>query len=157
MTGHAVVEVDGQPLSLSRDHDPSVRLSVVVPTYDEASNIEALLRGLHRTLSSTGVGFEVLVVDDDSPDRTWEVAGALVDDLPGLRVLRRRGASGLATAVTCGWAHARGELLGVIDGDGQHPPEVVDSLITLINDFQQRLLHVGGRESVRDFPGMFSN
>ncbi|MEC7777805.1 MAG: glycosyltransferase, partial [Actinomycetota bacterium] len=108
MTGHAVVEVDGQPLSLSRDHDPSVRLSVVVPTYDEASNIEALLRGLHRTLSSTGVGFEVLVVDDDSPDRTWEVAGALVDDLPGLRVLRRRGASGLATAVTCGWAHARG-------------------------------------------------
>ena len=134
MTGHAVVEVDGQPLSLSRDHDPSVRLSVVVPTYDEASNIEALLRGLHRTLSATGVGFEVLVVDDDSPDRTWEVAGALVDDLPGLRVLRRRGASGLATAVTCGWAHARGELLGVIDGDGQHPPEVVADLLAAMDD-----------------------
>jgi len=134
VTGHAVVEVDGQPLSLSRDHDPSVRLSVVVPTYDEASNIEALLRGLHRTLSSTGVGFEVLVVDDDSPDRTWEVAGALVDDLPGLRVLRRRGASGLATAVTCGWAHARGELLGVIDGDGQHPPEVMADLLTAMDD-----------------------
>ncbi|MEE3206007.1 MAG: glycosyltransferase, partial [Actinomycetota bacterium] len=129
MTGHAVVEVDGQPLSLSGNHDPSVRLSVVVPTYDEASNIEALLRGLHRTLSATGVGFEMIVVDDDSPDRTWEVAGALVDDLPELRVLRRRGASGLATAVTCGWAHARGELLGVIDGDGQHPPEVVASLL----------------------------
>jgi len=76
----------------------------------------------------------VLVVDDDSPDRTWEVAGALVDDLPGLRVLRRRGASGLATAVTCGWAHARGELLGVIDGDGQHPPEVVADLLAAMDD-----------------------
>jgi dolichol-phosphate mannosyltransferase len=73
-------------------------------------------------------------VDDDSPDRTWEVAGNLAAELPGIRVIRRTGASGLATAVTCGWAHARGEILGVIDGDGQHPPAVVADLLDAMAD-----------------------
>ena len=111
MTGDAVVEVGDHPTAISAEHDPAVDLSLVVPTYDEADNIEPLLRSLHGVLTERNVGFEILVVDDDSPDRTWEVAGRLVSDLPGLRVIRRTGASGLATAVTCGWAHARGAIL----------------------------------------------
>ena len=129
MTGDAVVEVGDHPTAISAEHDPAVVLSLVVPTYDEAGNIEALLRSLHRVLSDRHVGFEILVVDDDSPDRTWEVAGKLTSELPGLRVIRRTGTSGLATAVTCGWVHARGGILGVIDGDGQHPPAVVVDLL----------------------------
>jgi dolichol-phosphate mannosyltransferase len=85
-------------------------------------------------LTDSQVGFEILVVDDDSPDRTWEVAGSLAAELSGVRVIRRTGASGLATAVTCGWAHARGGILGVIDGDGQHPPAVVADLLDAMHD-----------------------
>ena len=134
MTDDAVVEVGDHPTAISAEHDPAVILSLVVPTYDEADNIEALLRSLHDVLTGCRVGFEILVVDDDSPDRTWEVARNLASELPGIRVIRRTGASGLATAVTCGWAHARGEILGVIDGDGQHPPAVVADLLAAMAD-----------------------
>ena len=134
MTDDAVVEVGDHPTAISAEHDPAVILSLVVPTYEEADNIEALLRSLHDVLTGCRVGFEILVVDDDSPDRTWEVARNLASELPGIRVIRRTGASGLATAVTCGWAHARGEILGVIDGDGQHPPAVVADLLAAMAD-----------------------
>ncbi len=134
MTDDAVVEVGDHPTAISAEHDPAVILSLVVPTYDEADNIEALLRSLHDVLTGCRVGFEILVVDDDSPDRTWEVARNLASELPGIRVIRRTGASGLATAVTCGWAHARGEILGVIDGDGQHPPAVMADLLAAMAD-----------------------
>jgi dolichol-phosphate mannosyltransferase len=134
VTDDAVVEVGDHPTAISAEHDPAVILSLVVPTYDEADNIEALLRSLHDVLTGCRVGFEILVVDDDSPDRTWEVARNLASELPGIRVIRRTGASGLATAVTCGWAHARGEILGVIDGDGQHPPAVMADLLAAMAD-----------------------
>jgi len=119
--------------AVSDDADPSIRLSLVIPTYNEAANVGVLVRRLHQVLAATGVGFELIVVDDDSPDRTWEVAAGLVQDVPSLRVIRRTGASGLATAVICGWAHARGDVLGVIDGDGQHPPEVVADLLAAMD------------------------
>ena len=81
MIGDAVVEVDDQHTAISAEHDPSVILSLVVPTYEEADNIEALLRSLHAVLTGCRVGFEILVVDDDSPDRTWEVARNLAAEL----------------------------------------------------------------------------
>ena len=135
MTGDAVVEVSGDhPRQITSGHDASVDLSLVIPTYDEAPNIAALLHHLHAVLDAGGISHEILVVDDDSPDRTWDVAAGLVDEIPGLRVVRRLGGSGLATAVVCGWTHARGRLLGVIDGDGQHPPDVLPDLVAAMND-----------------------
>jgi len=114
--------------------DGEVHLSLVVPTFNEAANIRPLLRSLHGVLTATGASFELLVVDDDSPDRTWEAASEVARELPDIRVLRRTGASGLATAVICGWSHARGSVLGVIDGDGQHPPDVVADLLAAMDD-----------------------
>jgi dolichol-phosphate mannosyltransferase len=72
--------------------------------------------------------YELIVVDDDSPDRTWEVAENLIPDYPQLRVMRRQEERGLSSAVIRGWQAARGSILGVIDGDLQHPPEVLTQL-----------------------------
>ena len=131
----ALVEsVDGRALPIDGSSDPEVRVSLVIPTYDEAANIERLLRSLHEVLTRCDTTFELIVVDDDSPDRTWAVAARVASELSGIRVVRRTGASGLATAVICGWAHARGAVLGVIDGDGQHPPEVVADLVAAMAD-----------------------
>jgi dolichol-phosphate mannosyltransferase len=77
--------------------------------------------------------YELIVVDDDSPDRTWELAAALVSDYPCLRVMRRTAERGLATAVIRGWQVAQGEVLGVIDGDLQHPP---DTLLRLLREME---------------------
>ena len=106
--------------------------SLVIPTYNERENIRPLVERVVAALKPTGVSFEVIVVDDDSPDRTWELAQELAKEVPELKVIRRLDEKGLATAVVAGWTAARGEILGVIDGDLQHPPEALDQLLGTI-------------------------
>ena len=108
-------------------------LSVVIPTYKERDNIENVVNILSGLLDQTIPGnYELIVVDDDSPDRTWEVAENLIPDYPQLRVMRRQEERGLSSAVIRGWQAARGSILGVIDGDLQHPPEVLTQLLQKI-------------------------
>jgi len=102
-------------------------ISVVLPTYNEARSIEEALRRASAALQKAAEKHELIVVDDSSPDGTAEVAEALAKELP-VRVLRRPGRQGLATAVVDGWRIARGDTLGVIDADLQHPPEVLARL-----------------------------
>ena len=106
-----------------------ILLSVVIPTYKERDNIENVVNILSGLLDQTIPGnYELIIVDDDSPDRTWEVAQTLIPDYPQLRVMRRQEERGLSSAVIRGWQGARGSILGVIDGDLQHPPEVLIQL-----------------------------
>jgi dolichol-phosphate mannosyltransferase len=102
-------------------------ISVVIPTYNEAAAIEETLRRAAAALRAASEEFELLVVDDDSADGTAQRAESLAPAIP-VRVLKRPGRLGLATAVLDGWAMARGEILGVIDADLQHPPEVLTAL-----------------------------
>jgi dolichol-phosphate mannosyltransferase len=106
-----------------------IHLSIVLPTYNESKNIREMLARLTRVLDGAYPGaYEIIVVDDDSPDRTWEIAQSLSDQYPQLRVMRRQQERGLSTAVIRGWQGARGELLAVIDADLQHPPEIAVDL-----------------------------
>jgi dolichol-phosphate mannosyltransferase len=112
------------PLPSSQQSE-GIRFSLIIPTYNESRNVGPLLRQLCTLLTPRfGDRFELVVVDDDSPDRTWEVALQLAEELPVVRVLRRQGERGLSTAVIRGWQAARGEVLGVMDADLQHPSEV---------------------------------
>jgi len=78
--------------------------------------------------------YELVVVDDDSPDRTWEIAEEVAQRMPSVRVIRRVGERGLATAVVAGWKAAVGDYLGVIDADLQHPPEVIIKLLQAMDE-----------------------
>jgi dolichol-phosphate mannosyltransferase len=112
-----------------------IYLSIVIPTYKECDNIENLVRVLSQLLDAAIPGdYELIVVDDDSPDRTWEVAQALTTDYPQLQVMRRQHERGLSSAVIRGWQAARGQVLAVIDGDLQHPPEVLIQLLQKIKN-----------------------
>ena len=113
------------PLSISAlESGSTLRLSLAVPTLNEAENIGALVESLVRILEpELGDAYELIVIDDDSADRTWETALELCEKYPMLRVVRRQGEKGLSTAVIRAWQIARGEILGVMDGDLQHPPE----------------------------------
>ena len=108
-------------------------LSVIVPTFNEALNIGRLVTQLSQLLDeSFGHRYEIIVVDDNSPDRTWELAQKLGGERPRLRVMRREQERGLSTAVIRGWQAARGEVLCVIDADLQHPPDVALALYRII-------------------------
>src|ERR687885_2678874 len=103
-----------------------ILLSIVIPTYNESQNIPRIINLLTNTLDEViPEAYELIVVDDNSPDRTWEVAAALMPEYPQLRVMRRVEERGLSTAVIRGWQAAQGEVLGVIDADLQHPPELL--------------------------------
>ena len=108
-----------------------MRLSLILPTYNEAENIEALCKALAPVVRA---GDEVIVVDDDSPDRTWEKAEALRTVHPWLRVIRRVGRRGLSSAVMEGCAEATGDVLAVMDADLQHDPQVLRLLVSKVEE-----------------------
>jgi len=107
-------------------------ISVVLPTYNEAASIREVLQRASDALRATGEEFELIVVDDSSPDGTAELAEALASQLP-VRVVRRPGRGGLALAVVDGWKVARGDVVGVMDADLQHPPEVLTRLVAALS------------------------
>jgi len=110
-----------------------VLLSLVLPTYNEGRNIGNVVRLLSHLLDEAIPGnYELIVVDDDSPDYTWKLAQELMTDYPQLRVMRRQEERGLSSAVIRGWQVASGTVLGVIDADLQHPPEVLLKLLAEI-------------------------
>lgn len=127
---------------------PPLRVSLIIPTYNEAANLGPLVEALCPLLDAAySQQYELIVVDDDSPDRTWALALDLQVDYPQLRVMRRTTERGLSTAVIRGWQVAQGEILGVIDGDLQHPPAVLIALLAALEagaDLAVASRHVAG-------------
>ncbi|GAB1538183.1 glycosyltransferase [Scytonema sp. NUACC21] len=125
-----------------------ILFSLVIPTYNEAANIKKIIGILNNLLDEFIPGnYELIVVDDNSPDGTWDIAQSLMREYSQLRVMRRQHEKGLSTAVIRGWQVARGEILGVIDGDLQHPPHVLSQLIDAIergSDLAVASRHVDG-------------
>lgn len=112
-----------------QDHPP-LKLSLVLPTYNEGKNIQKIIIILSDLLNLVlPNNYELIVVDDNSPDRTWELAQAMTAEYPQLKVINRTEEKGLSTAVIRGWQIAKGDVLGVIDADLQHPPEILVKLL----------------------------
>lgn len=103
-------------------------VSIVVPTYMEGANLPILVPQIGRAMLAAGHSYEILVVDDDSPDDTVSVCEDLARRFP-LRLTVRKGERGLATAVVCGMRAARGDILAVMDADLSHPPAQLPDLV----------------------------
>lgn len=107
-------------------------LSIIVPTYNEARNIDELLTRLFAALKPNYTPYEVLVVDDNSPDGTAQVAEALKSKFE-LRVIKRPRKISLASAVLNGFKLATGDVFCVMDADLSHPPEVIPEMYKAIS------------------------
>lgn len=128
-------------------------LSVIIPTYNEAENIPVLLDRLEVVLDH--IDYEIIVVDDDSPDKTWKIAGERSDLDSRIQVIRRVGARGLSAAVLSGMDSARGKALVVIDADLQHDERVIPDLIAPILAEDADVV-LGSREAEGGSYGEFS-
>jgi dolichol-phosphate mannosyltransferase len=98
-------------------------LSLILPTFNEAKNLPELLPKLEEVLK--GIPHEIIIVDDDSPDETWRIAQEIGHDIDDIHVIRRVGRRGLSSAVIEGFLSAKGEVLAVMDADGQHDMSVL--------------------------------
>lgn len=103
--------------------------AIVVPTLNETGNIDRVLSELTQALSATQYEYEIVVVDDESTDGTVEQVRNWTKRDPRIRLLSRAGKRGLAGAVLYGWSQSRANLLGVIDADLQHPPDLLPELL----------------------------
>jgi dolichol-phosphate mannosyltransferase len=111
-------------------HSGRVRLSVILPTYNEAKNLPVLVPKIVDFLRD--VRHEVIVVDDNSPDGTWRVAEELGDRFDEVRVVRRVGRRGLASAVIEGFLAAKGAVFIAADADGQHDFRLLTELLAAV-------------------------
>jgi glycosyltransferase involved in cell wall biosynthesis len=119
-------------------------LSVVIPAKDEAATIGALIRDLQSCLGALeGLRYEVLVVDDGSTDGTGAVAKEC-----GARVVRHSESLGNGAAIKRGIREAKQDWVLLMDADGQHPPQVVASLIEAADDHDMVVASRGGRGGV---------
>jgi len=107
-------------------------LAVIIPTLCEAENIKAVLDRVRSVLDPMGIRYEIVVVDDDSSDATGEIVSAVSADDPRVRLVVRRGEKGVAGATLLGWKNTGAPILGVIDADLQHPPELLPRLVTAV-------------------------
>jgi len=103
-------------------------LALVVPTCNEAANIGPLLQ--RATAALAGIPHQLIVVDDDSPDGTADRVREAATRLPFVKLIVRTDKSerGLASAVVRGWQSSDAAVLGVMDADLQHPPELLPQL-----------------------------
>src|SRR3712207_1402357 len=111
---------------------------LILPTYDEAENVEAVVRAVLPVLDRSRCdGHRVLVVDDSSPDGTGEIADRLAAELDAVEVLHRPAPQGLGPAYLAGFAHALERGAGLVlemDADFSHDPADVERLIAAVAD-----------------------
>jgi dolichol-phosphate mannosyltransferase len=105
------------------------KLALTIPTLREAENIRKVLDHVRSVLDPVGILYEIIVVDDDSRDGTEEIVSSISREDPRVRILVRKGERGLSGAVLYGWKHTDAAILGVMDADLQHPPELLPRLI----------------------------
>jgi glycosyltransferase involved in cell wall biosynthesis len=104
-------------------------ISIVIPLYNEGSHLSALLSDLKTALQQTGCPFELVLVDDGSPDDTWERIKDETQAFPSLRAVRLSRNFGKELALCAGLERARGDAVVVMDGDGQHPPSLLPVMV----------------------------
>jgi len=104
-----------------------MKLTVISPTLNEAENVPRLVEQLEQALGD--IDYEILIVDDDSPDQTWSIAQKISLTNPRVRVLRRTRNRGLGMAVIDGFSTAEGDALACIDADLQHDPSILPRML----------------------------
>src|SRR5437016_5063212 len=122
--------------------DRGVQLSVIVPTYNERQNLDPVVQAIGEALWN--VDWEIIVVDDDSPDGTAAAARSLYAHDPRVRAIRRIGRRGLASACVEGALASSARFVAVIDADLQHDPALLPAMLRRLTDDEADIV-IGSR------------
>ncbi len=105
------------------------KVSAILPTYNERANLPELIEQIRKL----PIDVECIIVDDNSPDGTGELAERLASKDPLIKVIHRPKKLGLASAVLDGLSKASAPYVAVMDADLQHPPSLLASMVTLLD------------------------
>ena len=126
-------------------------LSVVMPAFREGAHLPALLADVRSYLKQCHLPYELVLIDDGSPDNTWQVITAEAKTCQALRALRLSRNFGKEAALCAGLERARGDAVIVMDADGQHPPQLIPDMVRLWQssgaDIVEAVKRRRGRES----------
>ena len=114
-----------------KNKNNGLKLSLILPTYNESENIEELTGRLSKSLSN--FDYEVIIVDDDSPDLTWQIAQDIGNTNKRIKTIRRFDKKGLSSAVMAGMLKSKGDVIAVMDADMQHDESILPKLCKQIN------------------------
>jgi glycosyltransferase involved in cell wall biosynthesis len=123
-------------------------ISVVVPLYNEEENVELLYSRIRDALTGARLRYEILLVNDGSTDRTFEIAAGLAERDPALRVVDFRGNYGQTPAMAAGIEYARGDCIVTMDGDLQNDPADIPMMLSELTDDYD--IVVGWRQKRQD-------
>lgn len=119
-----------EPAGLGPDALGPIRLGIVLPTYNERGNLRSMVARLDAALA--GIAWEVVVVDDNSPDGTADEARAVAREDRRVRVLQRIGRRGLSSAAIEGMCATSAPVVAVMDADHQHDPALLPGMLAAI-------------------------
>jgi glycosyltransferase involved in cell wall biosynthesis len=111
-----------------------MELSIVIPVYNEEENVEPLIREINGVLATLGKSCEIVAVDDGSKDGTFSALSRLHCTEPSLKVVRLRRNFGQTAALAAGLAYAQGEIIVLMDGDGQNDPADIPALLEMLQE-----------------------
>ncbi|MCW5892135.1 MAG: glycosyltransferase family 2 protein [bacterium] len=114
------------------EHRKTPRFSVVVPVFNEVIALPAVTAEVRDVMSTLDGGFECILVDDGSTDGSGALIDTLVDQDRAFRCVRFERNRGQAAALYAGLRHARGDLVVILDGDGQNRPEDIPFLVNML-------------------------
>ncbi|NJK94442.1 MAG: glycosyltransferase family 2 protein [Bacteroidales bacterium] len=109
-------------------------ISIVTPGYNEEACIPALVEKIKETMEPLGYNYELIIVDDGSKDKSFEVIKSLNQNFPFLKGIRLSRNMGHQAALDCGLKHASGDAIICMDADLQHPPSMIPEMIKLWED-----------------------
>jgi len=110
-----------------------LEVSVIVPTFNEAENIHSLIEEIEDTCTKNDIKLEIVVVDDDSPDGTADIAEDANKFYGNIKVMRTIGHLGIGTAIIVGASIATYDVLVMMDADFSHPPKHIVELVKKIS------------------------
>jgi len=126
-----------------------VKTSIILPTYNERDNILELIECIKGYVEPAGLEYEIVVVDDSSPDGTAEVVRARYSDAPNVLLIVRT-ERGLATAIKHGILHCTGDIVVVMDTDFNHDPKMIPQMVKFLEYYDiiigSRFVMAGGME-----------
>jgi glycosyltransferase involved in cell wall biosynthesis len=111
-----------------------MNLSVVIPVYNEEESLGPLLAELRTALDPTGRSYEIIIVDDGSTDGTYPTLLRLFHGENHLKAVRLKRNFGQTAAVAAGFAHAEGDIIVAMDGDGQNDPQDIPAMLAKLED-----------------------